>query len=164
MKLKSILSVFLVTVGVIFSCISAGAATYTPYGGITDSSSQANILYDYYRNLDTFDYNDEFLIMRSGQYEYYLFFSDSLSDPTVNYISYTATGTQYNSTYVLNVGVDSNFKYNLNEYTVVGNISGTGAYAEHYSSYHQYLIQIAATVFLVFFIFSIFRSHFKELT
>lgn len=163
MKLKSILSVFLVTVGVIFSCISAGAATYTPYGGITDSSSQANILYDYYRNLDTFDYNDEFLIMRSGQYEYYLFYSDSLSDTVVNYISYTSGG-QYNSTYVINLGVDSNFKYNLNEYTVVGNIPGTGAYAEHYSAYHQFLIQIVAFVFVLFFIFSIFRSHFKELT
>lgn len=161
--MKKILVVFLVVCGVMFSCISAGAATYTPYGGITDSSSQSNILYDYYRNLDTFDYNDEFLIMRSGQYEYYLFYSDSLADTVVNYISYTSGG-QYNSTYVINLGVDSNFRYNLNEYTVVGNIPGTGAYAEHYSSYHQFLIQIASFVFLVFFIFSIFRSHFKELT
>ena len=161
--MKRILIVFLVVCGVMFSCISAGAATYTPYGGITDSSSQSNILYDYYRNLDTFDYNDEFLIMRSGQYEYYLFYSDSLSDTVVNYISYTSGG-QYNSTYVINLGVDSNFKYNLNEYTVVGNIPGTGAYAEHFSVYNQYLLVVAAFVFLVMFVFSIFRSHFKEFT
>lgn len=161
--MKKFFVVFLATVGVIFSCISAGAATYTPYSSITDSSSQANILYDYYRNLDTFDYNDEFLIMRSGQYDYYLFFSDSLSDKTVNYISYTSGG-QYNNTYVINLGVDSNFRYSLNENTVVGNIPGTGAYAEHYSSYHQFLIQVAAFVFLVMFAFSLFRSHFKEFT
>lgn len=161
--MKKILIVFLVIICFLFSCISAGAATYTPYGGITDSSSQANILYDYYRNLDSFDYNDEFLIMRSGQYDYFLFFADSLSDAAVNYISYTQEGSSsYNSNYVLRIGIDSDFSYSLNDYTVVGNISGTGAYAEHYSAYNQFLLQIAAFVFLVFFIFSIFRSHFKE--
>lgn len=163
MKIKSILTVLFAIVGVISSFISAAAATYTPYQGITDSSSQANILYDYYRNLDSFDYNDEFLIMRSDQYAYYLFFADSLDSGKVNYICYSSS-SNYNSQYELTIGIDNNFKYNLNDYTVVGNIAGTGAYAEHYSAYNQYLLVVAAFVFLVMFVFSIFRSHFKEFT
>ena len=143
-------------------CFSVSAATYTPYQGITDSSSQANILYDYYRNLDDFDYNDEFLIMRSGQYAYYLFYADSLDSNTVNYISYT--GAQGSQNYSIDIGVDNNFNFVLNDYTTVGNIPGTGAYAEHYSSFHSFIIQVLSFVGLIVFIFYVFRSHKGEIS
>lgn len=143
-----------------FPLISS-AATYTPYSGITDSSSQANILYDYYRNLDDFDYNDQFLIMRTDQYSYYLFFADSLDSNTVNYISYT--GGYGSSTYTIDIGIENNFSYILNNYTTVGNIPGTGAYAEHYSAFHSFVIQILSFVILVLLIFYIFRSHQGEI-
>lgn len=73
MKFKTIFCVILLLILCIGSVITASAATYTPYQGLTDTSSQASLLYGYYRNLDNFSYDDEFIIMRSGQYEYYLF-------------------------------------------------------------------------------------------
>lgn len=162
---KSILSVFFAFLLVIFSCISAAAATYTPYQGLTDSSSQASLLYGYYRNLDSFSYDNEFIIMRSGQYEYYLFYAEDLSSDTVNYISYTgSTSSGYNTVWSVSVGVENNFSYVLNEYSVVGNIPGTVSYSDHYSGFVDLTIQIAAYAFLLFFIFFIFRSHVKELS
>lgn len=162
---KSILSVFFAFLLVIFSCISAAAASFIPYQGLTDSSSQASLLYGYYRNLDSFSYDNEFIIMRSGQYEYYLFYAEDLSSDSVNYISYTGTTSSgYNTVWSVSVGVENNFSYVLNEYSVVGNIPGTVSYSDHYSGFIDLTIQIAAYAFLLFFIFFIFRSHVKELS
>ena len=163
MRFKSIFCVFLLLILCIGSAITASAATYIPYQGLTDTSSQASLLYGYYRNLDNFSYDDEFIIMRSGQYEYYLFFGD-LSSDKVNYISYTANSSSgYNQTYEINIGIESNFHFVLNNYSVVGNIPGTVAYSDHNSSFTDFTIQIAAYCSLILFIFFVFRNHFKEL-
>lgn len=164
MKFKSIFCVFLLLILCIGAAITASAATYTPYQGLTDTSSQASLLYGYYRNLDTFSYDDEFIIMRSGQYDYYLFYSDDLSDSIVNYISYRGSNQSgYGTVYDVSMGVENNFRYVLNEYSVVGNVPGTVAYSNHYSSFTDFTIQIAAYSFLILFIFFVFRNHFKEL-
>lgn len=167
-RLKSILavfSVFLVLLLCIGSAITASAATFTPYAGVTDSTSQVNLLYDYYCNLDTFSFDNEFIIMRSDQYSYYLFYAEDLSSDTVNYISYIGTSSSgYGTVYSIEVGLISNFSYVLNEYSVVGNIPGTAALTEHNDLFNSFVIQIAAYAFLLIFIFSVFRSHFKELS
>lgn len=162
-RLKALFSFFLVLLLCIGSVITVVAATYTPYQGLTDSSSQASLLYGYYRNLDTFSYDDEFIIMRSGQYDYYLFYGD-LSSDSVFYISYRGnTQSGYNTVYEISMGLEDNFSYVLNEYSVVGNIPGTIAYSEHYSSFTDFTIQIVAFSLLILFIFYVFRSHIKEL-
>lgn len=164
MKIKVIFSVFLVLLLCIGSAMMCSAATFTPYSGLTDSSSQASLLYGYYRNLDTFSYDNEFIIMRSGQYDYYLFYGD-LSSGTVDYISYRGTTQSgYGTVYQIEYGVESNFNYVLNEYSVVGNIPGTVAYSNHYSSFIDFTIQIASFTLLILFIFYVFRSHFKEMS
>ncbi|MBO5395383.1 MAG: hypothetical protein J6A97_00715 [Clostridia bacterium] len=163
MKIKFFLSLFLVLLFCIGSVITCCAATFTPYQGITNSSSQVSLLYGYYRNLDTFSYDDEFIIMRSGQYDYYLFYGD-LSSDSVFYISYLGnTQSGYNTVYEISMGLEDNFSYVLNEYSVVGNIPGSIAYSEHYSSFTDFTIQIAAFSLLIIFIFYVFRSHIKEL-
>ena len=163
MKIKAFFSFFLVLLLCIGSVITVAAATFTPYQGLTDSSSQASLLYGYYRNLDTFSYDDEFIIMRCGQYDYYLFYGD-LSSDSVLYISYRGSNqTGYGTVYELEMGVENNFRYVLNQYSVVGNIPGTIAYSEHYSSFTDFTIQIAAFSLLILFIFYVFRSHIKEL-
>lgn len=164
-KSKLFFTFILVFVVLIGSCIASFAASFIPYQGLTDSSSQASLLYGYYRNLDSFSYDNEFIIMRSGQYEYYLFYAEDLSSDTVNYISYTgSTSSGYNTVWSVSVGVENNFSYLLNEYSVVGNIPGTVSYSDYYSGFFDFTIQIAAYAFLLFFIFFIFRSHVKELS
>lgn len=162
-KLKALFSFFLALLLCIGSAIMVSAATYTPYQGLTDSSSQASLLYGYYRNLDTFSYDNEFIIMRSGQYDYYLFYGD-LSSGTVDYISYRGTTQSgYGTVYQIEYGVESNFNYVLNEYSVVGNIPGTVGYSNYYNGFSDFTIQIAAFTLLILFIFFIFRSHIKEM-
>lgn len=165
MKIKAIFSFFLALMLCIGSCLSASAATYTPYSGLTDTSSQASLLYGYYRNLEDFSYDNEFIIMRSDQNSYYLFYAPDLSAHSVNYISYIGSSSSgYNTTYQINMGTESNFNFVLNEFSVVGNIPGTVAYSDYNSSFNSFLIQIAAYALLIIFIFFVFRSSIKELT
>ena len=53
-KLKALFSFFLAVLLLISVTVSVSAATYTPYSGLTDTSSQASLLYGYYKNLDDF--------------------------------------------------------------------------------------------------------------
>ena len=164
-KLKALFSFFLVVLLLISVTVSVSAATYTPYSGLTDTSSQASLLYGYYKNLDDFSYDNEFIIMRSDQNSYYLFYASDLSSSTVNYISYIGSSSSgYNTTYTINMGTENNFRFVLNEYSVVGNIPGTVSYSDFESSFESFLIQIACYAFLLLFIFYIFRSYIKELT
>ena len=100
--------------------------------------------------------------MRNGQYSYILFYAESLSSSEVNYIRYYSDGN-YQSTYEFEVGTDSSFSYQLNSYTTVGNIPGTGAMNEHYTAFHSFLVQVLAFISLILFIFYVFRSHAGEL-
>lgn len=139
------------------------AATYTPYAGLTDSSSQATLLYGLYRNLETFSFDDEFIIMRSDQYSYYLFYAEDLSSSSVNYISYIGTNSNYNTVYEISFGIENNFSYVLNNYSVVGNIPGTVQLSSHIASFDAFNLQLLLCTLIMFFLFYIFRSHFKEL-
>ena len=164
MKSKFIFVFFSVFLILISSVFISSASTFVPYSSLTDTSSQASLLFNYYRNLDTFSYDDDFLIMRSGQYEYYLFYGDLTSD-TVNYISYIGqTSSGYNTIWTIDIGVESNFSYVLNEYSVVGNIPGTAAYSDFYDSYNDFIVQVCIILICIFFIFYIFRPTYKELT
>lgn len=165
MKSKFVISIFVVVILIFSLSLTSFAASYIPYSGLTDSSSQASLLYGLYSNLDTFDFNDEFIILRSDQNAYYLFYADDLSSRSVNYISYIGTSSSgYNTVYEINFGVENNFSYVLNNYSVVGNIPGSVAMAQYDSSYDNYILRIGFYSFLSLFIFYIFRSHFKELT
>lgn len=165
MKIKALFSFFLALMLCIGCVVTSSAASYVPYSGLTDTSSQASLLYGYYKNLDDFSYDDEFIIMRTDQNSYYLFYAESLSSSIVNYISYIGTSSSgYNTTYTINMGVERNFNFVLNEYSVVGNIPGTVAYSDHVSLLNSYLIQIAAYALLIVFMFFVFRSSIKELT
>lgn len=162
-RFKVLFSFFLVTVILMSFTVYSSAATFMPYSGLTDTSSQVSLLYGYYRNLDTFSFDDEFIIMRSGQYEYYLFYSYDLSNSTVNYISYIGTSSNYNTVYEISVGVENNFSYILNNYSVVGNVPGTVSLSDHYNSNNSFLSVQAVYIILIFFLFYIFRSNFREL-
>lgn len=165
MHIKAFFSFFLALMLCIGCVLSSSAASYVPYSGLTDTSSQASLLYGYYKNLDDFSYDDEFIIMRSDQNAYYLFYADSLSSSQVNYISYIGTSSSgYNTTYTISMGVENNFSFVINEYSVVGNIPGTVSYSDHDFSFNSYLIQIAAYALLILFMFFVFRSSIKELT
>lgn len=144
--------------------IYSSAASFTPYAGVTESSSQVLLLYGYYANQADFSYSDEFLIMRSDQYAYYLFYGSDLSSGNVNYISYVGSSSSgYNVTYVLDSGSMSDVSFNLNDYSTVGNVVGSAALTEHVSSYQSHLLFVLLSSFLLLFIFNIFRSHFREL-
>ncbi len=142
-----------------FPLISS-AASYSPYGGVTDTSSQVNILYDAYLNSEDFSFDDDFLIMRDAQSSYYLFYGD-LSSSAVSYIRYYTSGT--NNQYLLSYGTDSNFSYSLNSYTVVGTVPGSLALTDHYSNMQQGSVRTILFVFVIVFVFFVFRSKFKEL-
>lgn len=159
MKILSLLfSAFFVFIFSVF----ASASNYTPYGSVTDSSSQVNILYDAYLNFEDFSFENDFLILREDQYSYYLFYGD-LTSSEVSYIRYYSEGS-YNSQYLISYGTDDNFSYTLNNYTVVGTVPGSLALTDHFSNERFNSFRVILILFVILFIFSIFRSFFKELS
>ena len=152
-----VISAFLVMFFPVFS----SASNYSPYGSVTDSSSQVNILYDAYLNSDDFSFDNDFLIMRDAQSSYYLFYGD-LTSSEVSYIRYYSDGS-YSSQYLISYGIDNSFSYSLNNYTVVGTVPGSLALTDHYSNQQHGSLRTICLIFVIVFIFYVFRSTFKEL-
>lgn len=166
MRFKYVFVVILTLLLVPTFFIFSSAASFTPYAGVTESSSQVQLLYGYYVNQADFSYTDEFLLMRSGQYAYYLFYGSDLSSGNVKYISYIGTSSSsasYNVSYTISSGSMSGVSFNLNDYSTVGNVVGSAALTEHMFSYQLHLLFVLLSSFLLLFIFNIFRSHFREL-
>lgn len=132
----------------IFSFALSAGAVYTPYSGVTDNSSAVKVLTDYYINSDDFNSADDFIVMRTSQTEYILFYGD-LNTTSVNYIRYSyLSNSQYD--YKIDTGKLTDFTYSLNGYTVVGTVNGTlqsSSYVQSNFNRNSFVVLIIIAVF-----------------
>lgn len=146
-KLLTFLCVFSV---LIFSFSLCAGAVYTPYSGVTDNSSPVKVLTDYYINMDGYKSGDDFIVMRTSQTDFYLFYGD-LKTTSVKYLRYFY---QYNSQsdYKIEKGELTDFTYQLNGYTVVGTVDGTlqsSSYVQSNFNRNCFVVIILIAVFVV---------------
>lgn len=152
--------VFLVTCLLFFDLIILSyAESFTAYGSVTDQSSQVNILTDAYINSPYYSPFNQYLIIRVGEYQYRLFTAPDLSgDDRISYIDYQRYSIgSYNYEYRITYGSISSLSYSLGNYTAVGNIPGTLQSSDLRQSNFYFVIQILIIIFIILFIFSIFR-------
>lgn len=148
--MRKFFTFFILLSVLIFSFALSAGAVYTPYAGVTDNSSPVKILIDYYINSDDFKSSKDFLVMRTIQTDYYLFYGD-LDTTSVNYIRYYY---QYNSQsdYKIETGELTDFTYQLNGYTVVGTLPGTlqsTSFTTSNNSRNSFVLLCIITVFTV---------------
>lgn len=151
----------------LMSCfvIPSFAAGFTGYQNVSDTVTSVNILMDAYMNDEDFSYSDDYLIFSDAQNSYYLVYGEidptTLSGTDLNYYRYystTATGYGYN--WLLTSGTFSDvFSFNNGDYTYVSS-SGLGG-LQHTSfeeSYDVYILICLVVVFVVLFVFNLFRG------
>lgn len=146
--IKKILIYLCVFSVLILSFALSVGAVYTPYGGVTDTSSAVKILTDYYINSDDYKSGDDFIVMRTSQYEYILFYGD-LDTTSVSYIRYSYLYNQQ-SDYKIDTGKLTDFTYQLNGYTVVGTVNGTlqsSSYVQSNFNRNAFVVLIIIAVF-----------------
>lgn len=161
--MRKFFSFFLIFSVLIFSFALTAGAVYTPYGGVTDTSSAVKVLTDYYINSDDYKSGDDFIVMRTSQTEYILFYGD-LDTTSVNYIRYSYLSNQYND-YKIDTGKLTDFTYQLNGYTVVGTLNGTlqsSSYVQSNFNRNAFLVLVIIAVFtLVGTIRNFFAGRFE---
>lgn len=98
-----------------------------PYGSLTTTSSQVPILYGYYVNSEYYNPFYDYVIIRTGEYEYTLYYGRNLEIGTsdANYIQYYRTGSTSNYIYKFRTGHVNDFSVSTDTYTSVGTIKNT---------------------------------------
>lgn len=135
-------------------------ATYTAVYDITTSDSYASMLYDVFLNQGSVF--DDFIIYRSGDYQYVLIYGKIKDDltfsdcniVTLNYSSYSQSGKRYNFTYTSGSG-----SFNSNNYNFVSNIEVDNALLFHnyFMRRELYACRVALYIISVLNIFNLFK-------
>lgn len=146
--IKKILIFLCVFSVLILSLVLSVGAVYVPYSGVTDSSSAVKVLTDYYINSSDYKSGDDFIVMRTSQTEYILFYGD-LDTTSVSYIRYSYLSNQQYD-YKIDTGKLTDFTYKLNGYTVVGTVNGTlqsSSYVQSNFNRNAFVVLIIIAVF-----------------
>lgn len=155
MMIKIILSIILIFV---FS-VSAHAETISLYASVDDSSGSVNMLGDLMRNDPEYDPFNEYVICRTGERDYRLYFGKDLDEFSICYIYQTSA---YNVPATLSRrSVNDGLNINKNGYWYVGNIDGSLASQSIDTYKTNYVLVVLLIVITLFVIFKVFRRHQK---
>lgn len=129
----------------------------TIYGSVSHNTSQVQILYNYVRNLDEFDPLANYVIARTGEYQYTMYYNIDMDSLKCDYVRYYR-GSNYDSNWLFSSG--SNYDFNLNgDYALVGNLPGTISYSDNNTNIYQNVVIISVLFISILFLFFIFRVH-----
>ena len=103
---------FSLFLGVLFS---ASAASYSLYSSCSPSESAVVNLIGVWRNQTNYNPFDEYLVCRTGQYEYFLFYGSDLNSD-YSYIRYFASSSGYNTVWSVAFGSGSSLSVNYGNY------------------------------------------------
>lgn len=145
------------SVGLVFS---VSAASFTLYSSLSGDDSVCNRLIGLYRNSDSYSPYNQFLVCRTGQYEYYLFSGSDLTQ-SYDYIRYYALTSGYSSQWNISYGSGNSLSINYNSYVPVGNVSESvsSALAEEFK--FQYVAIVLLSLVAIVILFKVFRFRFK---
>ena len=102
--------------------LPAAADTVTLYNNIDDSNSTCNLLIDAMRSDRSYDPYYQYAVVRSGEYDYRIYFGPDLAGSDLVYYRYIP-GT-YGSSASMSRGTASSLTINRNGYYYVGNVDG----------------------------------------
>lgn len=132
--MKKILSILICSVIIISFTVPCFA--WTPYGNVTDNTSQIDILIDAMLNDAGFNVFQYWVAFRDAENSYYIYFNIDQDDNTACYYHYYSTQSGYNTLWHLERNDSNNFRVpDLNTYTCVGNLPTYTLRSEKYSNF-----------------------------
>lgn len=153
---KKYLIFFLVPLIFLSFSLNAFAQSFSAYGSVTNSTSQVQTLTGYFLNSDQHKWEQDFIIIRTGEYQYDLFCGSSLSG-TVHDFRLTRQSSNYNSEWIFSEHDISNFSYSLGNYTAVGNVAGSIKSSEYQSQRMETMCEIFLIIIIILLAIRIFR-------
>lgn len=145
-----------ITMSLLF-IVPVKADSVSLYASVDDSNNTVNLLGDIMRNDPAYDPYNEYVIVRSGEREYRLYFGEDLSKSSVRYTyipSYMANPASLSRS-----NVNTNLDIISNGYTYVGNINGSLASSSVDNYKTNYVLSVCAIILVIFVIFKIFRRE-----
>lgn len=157
----SFVAVFLVLFVAVFMSFSVTAlsASVSVYAGVSDSDQIVKNLIGIYQNDNSYDPFNEYVVLRSGQYEYYVFFGKDLSDD-YRYYRYYGTQNGYNTVWQIDTGTGNNLRIDSHGYLYVGNTQGAINSEKETSNKYLYVIMSVAILIAIVVIFKTFRQRY----
>lgn len=151
--MRKFITVFVSCLILAFFPVSAFGLSVTPYSSTDDSNSYVNLLTDLYINQGDYSPKKDFVIIRTGQYAYTLYYSEDFENST-NYIQVQ----NYSGQQSISFGSVSSLSIvNPNDYNFVGNISGSSASKLESDYSFQYIIVAVALIVAVLLVFRLIR-------
>lgn len=132
------------------------ADTVNLYANLDDSNTNCNILIDAMYNDPKYDPYNQYAVMRTGEYEYRVYFGEDLNGSELVY--YQFVPAQYQTPATLSRGTASSLTINRRGYYFVGNVDGalSSSQAENYKV--GAIITIAAIIIVFLLLFRTFRK------
>lgn len=131
------------------------AAFYTPYASVTSTTANIKLLVDTMLNQDDFDPFKDWVGIRSGQYDYSVFYN--IDNGNVIRLRYYGVQNGYNIDYYFSKTIESNFSYDRGSYTIVGNTLDSLASSDYQNYYSRNIVNLCVPFILVIFLFFVFR-------
>lgn len=135
------------------------AANYTAYSSVSSSDSVTKNLIGIYRNSPDFDPFNQYVVCRTGQYEYYVFYAKNLAED-YKYYRYHGTVNQGYVNYYYDSGEGNNLRINTAGYKVVGNVEDSIASEQFETFKFQFVLIPLAILLLVLLIFKTFKRRY----
>lgn len=135
--------------------ISVSAESFSAYSSVTENSSQISILLQYLFNQEDFDCFKDFVALRTGDYDYSLFYN--IEGGNARRLRYYATSSGYNTIWHATISDVSNFSFNSGNYTVVGNVDNSLGSSLYQDYCNRYILKICIPFILVILIFFVWK-------
>lgn len=142
--------------------LPVSAASFSAYGSVNNSTSQVQTLIGYYLNSDQRKWDQEFIVIRTGEYQYDLFCGSSLSG-TVHDFRLTRNSSNYYSEWIFSESDVNNFSYSLGNYTAVGNVEHSIKSSDYQSQRMAVMCEIFLIIIIIFFALRLFRFGGKKI-
>lgn len=136
--------------------LPVGAETVNLYANIDDSSSQSNLLIDAMRSDQAYDPFYEYVVLRSGEYEYTCYFAPDLSKSNIVKLTFVPSRSGLPAS--LSRSTVSSLTINKHGYYYVGNVPGALSSAQAESYKLGAIVTMAAIAIIVLILFKIFRK------
>lgn len=132
------------------------SVSYTPYASVTTSTANIQLLISTMLNQSDFDPFKDWVGIRTGQYDYSVFYNIDDGDNVVR-LRYYGVQNGYNIDYYYSKTIESNFSYYRGNYTVVGNTEDSLASADFQNFYNRNIVNLSLPFILIVFLFFVFR-------
>lgn len=156
-RLKRLIILSITIISLLFIlCIPVYGVHYTAYASVTASTSNINMLIETMFNQEDFNPFEDWIGIRTGQYDYSVFYNID-NDGNAQRLRYYGISSGYNIDYTLQKSYETNFTYSIGTYTITGSTPDSLGASSYRQKLYQTILTYSVPAILIVFLFFVFR-------